>query len=201
MPMHAGLSGPWLSGPRGETRGHFFMAGWTDRAPASRRSASGRWKPAANARADLGDAAGVDLDVVITRAVTATVREVLRRYLWRGKDSKLNTMNLARSTRASDDEATEDNEDGAKATVEKKKKRSPSYKRRSDQRRRKFMEARQVFDVAGQDLSAEAAEAAEAAMAAAAMEPEPGSAECVEQRQTASEQRRRKIHKGQSGVR
>ena len=57
-----------------------------DREPASRRSASGRWSSAAGARAELGDAAGVDIDAVITRAVVNAVKEVFGAHgnFWQG---------------------------------------------------------------------------------------------------------------------
>ena len=58
------------------------MAEKTDREPASRRSAAGRWKTAAGSRrAERGGATDVEFDVVFTRAVTRAVREVCRRFL------------------------------------------------------------------------------------------------------------------------
>ena len=113
------------------------MAEKTDREPASRRSAAGRWKPVAHPRADPGDAAGVDLNAVLGRAVLDVVRQVCRRHgnFWQGKPRKLVSSCLADTNRA-----TEDNEDGADATVTKKKRRSPSYRRRSERRLVKFMQ-------------------------------------------------------------
>ena len=45
-----------------------LMAERTAREPASRRSATGRWKTAAGSRAEHGDVADVDFDVVLIRA-------------------------------------------------------------------------------------------------------------------------------------
>ena len=120
-------------GGRATTRGK--MAERTDRETASRRSVAGRWKPAADARADPGDAAGVDLDVVLARVVTRAVREACRRYFWQGRTMKLVSSNLA-----SGDGATKENKDAAHTPDKSKKKRSPSYARRSEQRRKKYME-------------------------------------------------------------
>ena len=94
------------------------MAEKTDREPASRRSAAGRWKPVADPRADPGDAAGVDLNAVIGRAVLEIVKRECRRHgnFWQGLACRSRPRSLVSNR------ATEENEDGADATVKKRRK-------------------------------------------------------------------------------
>ena len=90
----------------------------------------------ANPRADPGDAAGVDLNAVLGRAVLDVVKRECRRHgnFWQGLACRSRPRSLVSNR------ATEENEDGADATVKKTRKRSPSSWRRSEQRRMKYME-------------------------------------------------------------
>ena len=81
--------------------------------------------------------------------------------------------------------ATEVNEDGADATVKKKKRRSPSYRRRSERRRVKLMEDKGFEDSGKQDKKEAAATPVAVPDAVAAVETEPTA--CTEQRQAAGE--------------
>ena len=165
------------------------MAEREAREHASPRSAAGRWKPAAGSRAEHGDAADVEFDVVLARAVACAVREVCRRFCWQGQA----TRTLVSSGVASDDGATTENKDGANAADKRTKQRSPSYRRRSRARLVQYMKGKMENEDAGKQHFPEAAAATEAPAVEAAMEQETAAAERGGQRQAAGERGGRRV--------